>query len=147
MLRVGDRIKELRLERGWSQQDLADRMDMNRVNISNYERGTINNMPSDALVKFSNVFDVSTDYLLGKSNNKSNSNQELSDQDFTEKDYKDIGKRMEKIRIDLENSDGLMFSGEPLTEEAMDSLMDAMEYIVKHTQRVNKKYIPKKHRK
>jgi hypothetical protein len=25
--------------------------------------------------------------------------------------------------------------------------MDAMEYIVKHTQKVNKKYIPKKYRK
>ena len=31
-----------------------------------------------------------------------------------------------------------MFSGEPMSEEAVESLLDAMEYIVKQTKVINK---------
>ncbi|HDR8058648.1 TPA: XRE family transcriptional regulator, partial [Bacillus cereus] len=100
----------------------------------------------DRVEALAQYFNVSIDYLLGRTEQK---NKVLikDAEGFTEKDKKDIGKRMEEIRKDLTDSDGLMFSGEPLTEEALDSLMDAMEYIVKHTQKINKKYIPKKYRK
>ena len=54
---------------------------------------------------------------------------------------------MEEIRKDLEKSDGLSFSGEPMSQEAVESLMEAMEHIVRQTQRINKKYTPKKYRK
>lgn len=50
---------------------------------------------------------------------------------------------MEEIKRDLKDSQGLMFSGEPMSEEAVDSLLDAMEYIVRQTKVINKKYIPK----
>lgn len=63
------RIKELRKNKKMSQKDLADVLNMRRENISNYERGTITNIPSDVLEKLSNFFDVSVDYLLGKTDN------------------------------------------------------------------------------
>ncbi|WP_447579965.1 hypothetical protein, partial [Acinetobacter baumannii] len=62
-------------------------------------------------------------------------------------DAKDIAKRMGEIREDLTKADGLSFQAEPLSEEAVESLMEAMEHIVRQTQRINKKYIPKKYRK
>ena len=74
-------------------------------------------------------------YLLNKENVKHNSNDE-----------RDIAKRMEAIRRDLKTPDGLNFSGEPLSEEAIESLLEAMEYAVRQTQRINKKYVPKKYR-
>ena len=61
-------------------------------------------------------------------------------------DERDIAKRMEAIRKDLKTPDGLNFSGEPLSEEAIESLLEAMEYAVRQTQRINKKYVPKKYR-
>nr|WP_141130708.1 hypothetical protein [Virgibacillus dokdonensis] len=50
---------------------------------------------------------------------------------------------MEKTKEDLQNADGLNFSGEPISKEAVESLLEAMEYAVCQTQKINKNYIPK----
>lgn len=63
-----------------------------------------------------------------------------------DREEKDIAKRMEQIKKEITNSDGLMFNGEPMSEEAIESLLEAMEHAVRQTQRINKKYIPKKYR-
>ena len=61
---LGTRIKELRKEFGLSQVDLAARMEVTKQTISNWENGNI--QPSiDMLVSLANVFNVTTDYLLG----------------------------------------------------------------------------------
>ena len=39
MATYSERIRELRVLHGMSQQDLADRLDVNKVTISQYERG------------------------------------------------------------------------------------------------------------
>lgn len=139
---ITDRIKELCLNRGISVTKLEEELDFGQNTIYQWKKRT----PSvERVQKVADYFDVSIDFLLGRTNQMNKI--DLKDAEgFTEKDKKDIGKRMEEIRKDLTDSDGLMFSGEPLTEEALDSLMDAMEYIVKHTQKINKKYIPKKYR-
>lgn len=62
------------------------------------------------------------------------------------RDEKDIAKRLEQFKQEIENSDGLAFSGEPLSDEAKESLIESMEHIFRQTQRINKKYIPKKFR-
>ncbi|MBU8908552.1 helix-turn-helix transcriptional regulator [Desertibacillus haloalkaliphilus] len=67
--------------------------------------------------------------------------------ELTDKDEKDVAKRMDKLRNDLTSEDGLMFNGEPMSEEAKESFLEAMEYAFRQTQRINKKYIPKKYRK
>lgn len=63
------------------------------------------------------------------------------------KDEKDIAKRLEEIQKELENSDGLAFYGDPLSDEAKDSFLDAMDFILHQTKKINKKYTPKKYRK
>ena len=61
---LGARIKELRKEFGLSQVDLASRLEVTKQTISNWENENI--QPSiDMLVGLSNVFNVTTDYLLG----------------------------------------------------------------------------------
>ena len=61
---LGNRIKELRKEFGLSQVDLAARMEVTKQTISNWENENI--QPSvDMLVGLANVFNVTTDYLLG----------------------------------------------------------------------------------
>ncbi|MCP4130221.1 MAG: helix-turn-helix transcriptional regulator [bacterium] len=57
------RIKELRKSRGWTQGELADKIDIEIKMISHYE--TKKSVPSiDSLVKMAELFNVSTDYLL-----------------------------------------------------------------------------------
>lgn len=61
----GDIIKELRMDAGLTQEDLAEKFNISRAAISKYETGE--REPNlDFLIKFSNYFNVSIDYLLGK---------------------------------------------------------------------------------
>ena len=62
MLR-GDRVRELRKERGWSQGDLGAKIGTDAGRISRYEAGKIT--PSlEALVRLADVLQVSVDYLV-----------------------------------------------------------------------------------
>ena len=65
----GDILKILRKDKNLTQDELAQKIDSSRSNIANYENGK--NMPSvEVLQKLSELFDVSTDYLLGKTNER-----------------------------------------------------------------------------
>lgn len=85
--------------------------------------------------------------LAGYIDDVNKQNDGNSRSELTPKDEKDIAKRMEQIKNDLEHTDGLAFDGEPLSDEAKDSFLEAMEFIVRQTKKINKKYIPKKYRK
>lgn len=61
---TAERIKALREARGWTQAELARRMNITLNGVNSWEQGL--SMPSPAcLVDLSKVFSVSTDYLLG----------------------------------------------------------------------------------
>ena len=63
----GERIKELRNNHTWTQQELGDRLGVSKQSVSNWENGNI--MPSiDVLVKMSDLFQTSTDYILNRDN-------------------------------------------------------------------------------
>lgn len=57
-----ERIRQLRLERKWSQVELAEKVGVHQKQISAYERGA-NNPSTDVLLKLAKVFDVTVDYL------------------------------------------------------------------------------------
>ncbi len=59
------RVSELRKDRGWKQNELADMIHVTRSQISRLESGETKNIGSDLLVSLAEVFHVSTDYLLG----------------------------------------------------------------------------------
>jgi transcriptional regulator with XRE-family HTH domain len=65
---ISQRIKELRIEYGYTQEELAKKLGLNsKSSIANYEKKT--NSPSDEIkLKMCEIFDCSMDYLLGKSN-------------------------------------------------------------------------------
>lgn len=137
----GSRLRELRKIKGLTMKELGKKFSLAESTISGYENG--NRRPDLEMIDaFADFFNVSSDYLLGRSDNPIPS--ELLNP--TSKDEKDIAKRMEEIRKDLSKQDGLSFHGEPLSDEAIESLMEAMEHVVRQTQRINKKYIPKKYR-
>lgn len=60
---LAEKITLLRKQKGWSQEDLADKMDISRQSVSKWESGQ--SIPDlDKIIKISNIFAVSTDYLL-----------------------------------------------------------------------------------
>ena len=62
---IGRRIKELRTENGLTQQELAKILNVSSMSISFYENEQ-RKPDSEIIIACSRFFDVSTDYLLGK---------------------------------------------------------------------------------
>ena len=61
------RIKELRKEKGISQEELANAINVKNYTIGNWERDRAE--PSiEAIMQMADYFEVSTDYILGRSN-------------------------------------------------------------------------------
>ena len=66
---IQNRIKELRLDRGWTQQQLAEAVGVSRQSINSIERNRY--VPSLALaLTFSRVFNCPTDKLFALENRK-----------------------------------------------------------------------------
>lgn len=62
---IGDRLRELREEKGMKQEELAKVINVERQSISNYENDK--SCPSlENLVRLADYFRVTTDYLLGR---------------------------------------------------------------------------------
>ncbi|NOU95319.1 helix-turn-helix domain-containing protein [Paenibacillus sp. LMG 31456] len=91
---IGTRIKKLRKEYKWTQQDLADKVNVTSQVVSNWERGYTNPDKSD-LSNLSKILIVTTDYLVlgGEKNNSKfilnimREQQEEKDKLFTELEY------------------------------------------------------------
>lgn len=64
MVDFPDKLKQLRNSEGLTQEKLAQRLNITKSMISAYETGM--RLPSlDIIIKLSNTFGVSSDYLLG----------------------------------------------------------------------------------
>lgn len=61
---VNAKMKELRLEHGFTQQYVADALGIDRSNYSKYERGKLEPSP-DMLIALTKLYNVTADYLLG----------------------------------------------------------------------------------
>lgn len=69
----GERLKELREDSKMTQETLGSFLKVSRQTISGYELGS--NEPSfENLVKLADLFNVSLDYLLGRTKEKYNLN-------------------------------------------------------------------------
>lgn len=102
-----NRIKTLREEFGYTQQDLANKLNSSKSVIGLYENET--RKPSlEILLKLSEVFNCSIDYLLGKS---------------------DIRNPEEIKRVQFANAGGLDTDG--LDEEDLKELQKQVDYIRK----------------
>jgi transcriptional regulator with XRE-family HTH domain len=63
------RLKELREEKGLLSKDFAKIMSVEPATVTNWEKG--NRFPKDdVLIKIADYFDCSTDYLLGRTDDK-----------------------------------------------------------------------------
>lgn len=69
-----NRLKELRLEKGLTQEKLANKLGINRTTIAKIESGD-RDLTLDHIQRMSDFFGVPYDYLLGKTNNRTNTIQ------------------------------------------------------------------------
>ena len=75
----------------------------------------------DKMQKIADYFGVSVDYLLGKPVQKE------TPPALTKKDERDIERKLAETLNALDSADGLMFDGAPVSEEALQSILDAID--------------------
>ena len=62
---LGEQLARLRKQRGMTQAQVAEALDLPQGLISNFEKG-VRRLYVDLLVQFADLYDVSTDELLGR---------------------------------------------------------------------------------
>ncbi|WP_424475353.1 helix-turn-helix domain-containing protein [Oceanobacillus kimchii] len=98
-MKFKDRLTSLRKMNKLSREQLANKLGVSYSTISKYESGS-REPDFDTLQEISNIFDVTTDYLLGKSDQPHLSEQEafeafINDPDL-ERWYKELPKSKEE---------------------------------------------------
>ena len=65
MIKIGNKLKELRKFENLTQQQLADRLNISRVNYTRYETDAVR-PDYETLVAIADFYDVSIDELFGR---------------------------------------------------------------------------------
>ena len=68
MVKLYRKIRDLREDNDLNQSDMADYLKCTQVCYSYYENGQ-RDIPTDVLIRLADYYNVSIDYLLGRTNN------------------------------------------------------------------------------
>lgn len=140
--------KELKL----SLRNAAELIGISHSYLSTLEKGTDarNNTPvkptPETLQLISKAYGISYEHLMKLTGYLIEDTAKPSE--LSEKEEKDVEKRIDKLKQDFyENGEGFMLSGEPLSQEAMESILEALAFGIRQAKIINKKYTPKQYRK
>ncbi|MDN4833494.1 helix-turn-helix domain-containing protein [Ligilactobacillus salivarius] len=138
----GLRLRALRNEKKLTQDELGKLLNVSGKTIGTWERDS--RQPNiEAINKLASIFDVTTDYLLGNSNEK----QPQKYYDLSDKEKNDIAIQAEKLMEGIETGNNLNFYGEPATKEQKDRILIAIKTAIEmNKMEAKKKFTPKKYR-
>ena len=124
-------IASARKNMGLSQKALATQLNVSQGTLSNWER-EVHDPDSESLLRMCEIFDTTSDYLLGITNDSTKkSPSEESDQS----ESSDLDKLLESLK----EEDTLMFNGEILTDEAAYYFQQAIEAATEHVKRLQER--------
>lgn len=104
---LNEKIRQLRLERGMTQKELARRLGISPSAVGMYEQGR--RAPDSALLpRLASVLECSTDELLGAGYSS------------------DVGDVIDSFARTLERQPGLMFNGAPISRSDREKLANAI---------------------
>ena len=64
-----ENIRSLRIDKGYTQKQIGDYLGISQNTYSQYEIGVLK-YPVDVLIKLADLYDVSIDYLVGRTTQK-----------------------------------------------------------------------------
>lgn len=62
---IGDKIRELRKQKGYSQVEFADLLNIKKQTLYKYEMNIVTNIPLDRLSRIARLLGVTPSYLMG----------------------------------------------------------------------------------
>ncbi|TBV87128.1 MULTISPECIES: helix-turn-helix domain-containing protein [unclassified Lysinibacillus] len=131
---LGVRLKYLRKSNNKTQQDIADILGITRPAYTAYEQGK-RNPDYEILEKIADYYNVSTDYLLGRTENKEALHKQAG---ISDDDYNNLSAYQKEVINFFLTRENLFFKNQP------ENLLDALEqfevyYEVWKKQQENKK--------
>lgn len=78
-LTIGERLKDLRVERGMNQKEVEDQTGIPASTLSAYENDTVGNVNVNAIVRLAGFYDVQPEYLLCLTDNKKRPDARIQD--------------------------------------------------------------------
>lgn len=113
---LANKIVNLREEGNITQSELARRLGLDKSSMSKIESGS-RKVSTDELKRISEIFEVSTDYLLGNTIDRNGHTPSWATND----DKKDLKRFLE------ENANGMTYGGEGLTDEEQKQVRRILE--------------------
>ncbi len=112
-----------------------------RSALSDYKAGRKKSINLNNMSKMADYFGISIDELTGRE-------EKFKAPTLNEKDERDIARSIETIMAELDGSGDLMFDGNPMSDEARESMRAAMKLGLEAAKLKNKeRFTPKKYRK
>ena len=78
-LTIQERLRDLRVERGLTLEQLAEQTQLSKSALGSYEADEYKDISHYALIKLAKFYGVTADYLLGLTETKNHSNADLAD--------------------------------------------------------------------
>ena len=156
MGKLGDFIKNKRLEKNLSLREAAKLCNLSHSYINNLEKGIDSKTQKpvsptiDSLEKLANglALDFNKLITLASNNTAFTTTETTKKPELSKRVKKEITEELENFRESLLTADGLMFDGEPASEEDVEKLLDAMQVGMEMIRLRNKeKFTPKKYKK
>ncbi|WP_342441742.1 helix-turn-helix transcriptional regulator [Lysinibacillus sp. FSL K6-0075] len=132
-----ENIKKTKPE--YTQLFIANKIGVARTTYTAYENGT-KMPPIDTLSSIAQLFDVSIDYLLGRTNEPISYMDQMQEAN-SHLDTHDMSKQLELFQTKLKSDENLTFNGEPMSEEDKDSLLETMEFALRMLKKQKKKQL------
>ncbi len=112
---MGRRMRARRKELDITQEQVADACRITKSTVSRYEKGVIENPHRPTVEAIANVLHVQPDWLYAQTN------------DAEGEPPQDLRRIIAEAKARLMTQDGLMFDGEPVSAEALQSILDALD--------------------
>lgn len=125
---IYERVQHLAKNQGLSVRELGNKLNIGPTTLYKWKKQT---PKSDILIKVADYFGVSTDYLLGRSDDK---------YDLSPQEKIDIGIEAEKMMKGLNDEGSINFYGEPMSEEDKEATLSALNLLIT----INRKKAKKK---
>ena len=125
---IYEKVQHLAKNQGLSVRELGNKLNIGPTTLYKWKKQT---PKSDILIKVADYFGVSTDYLLGRSDDK---------YDLSPQEKIDIGIEAEKMMKGLNDEGSINFYGEPMSEEDKEATLSALNLLMT----INRKKAKKK---
>ena len=125
LMRIGERIKQRRLELGYTADMLAKMLNKNRATIYRYENGDIENMPIDVLEPLAKALNTTPAYLMGWKDSEQSVEQKSTDGYYTDPEAAEFA---EYLRT-RPGARMLFSAAKDITKEEMEETVKYIEFL------------------